>query len=403
MSSLTWTLHRRADRHLRKMLYETPNSNFPPLFRAVGCICIHSNELLLLKRALGKAYPGYWGLPSGKVHKGEDDVMAMVRELYEETGVLVSADNLSRVGSFHIITEMSFIYIVFVYLLTAPVDVTINPREHTHSSWFSADEALSLTLVPHLADCLRRAVPQLFPHVEQLSLFVEQPSVSRALALLEKRVAADLPDPLSEITDSRHKRFYVSFGPPASGKSSALKAMHARAPTLAYVADSEALRRGSRLNFYLKKLFEDNDPSFFFRFQIEALVWRFRQTLSAPNRSLVDETIFSTYAYSRALLQLGLLASYEYQTFFRHYALYRELLPRPTAIFYFTASTRLLIQRIRRRSRSHERFYSGSYVTALREAFASVARELEAQHDLVRVDTSELSPEDIASDYGPSN
>lgn len=67
------------------MLYKKPRQNFNPLFKAVGCICIFESEVLLLKRVPGKSYPGYWGVPSGKIKENESPVKAIVRELFEET------------------------------------------------------------------------------------------------------------------------------------------------------------------------------------------------------------------------------------------------------------------------------------------------------------------------------
>jgi 8-oxo-dGTP diphosphatase len=46
--------------------------------------------LLAAQRAYPPALAGRWELPGGKVHEGEDDAAALVRELREELGVQVA-------------------------------------------------------------------------------------------------------------------------------------------------------------------------------------------------------------------------------------------------------------------------------------------------------------------------
>jgi len=47
-------------------------------------------EFLLAQRPEGKAYPGYWEFPGGKIEAGEDPRTALVRELREELGIEVT-------------------------------------------------------------------------------------------------------------------------------------------------------------------------------------------------------------------------------------------------------------------------------------------------------------------------
>ncbi len=53
---------------------------------AVGAIIIDDDQLLLIRRATEPA-KGRWSLPGGRVEWGESLAYALVREVFEETGV----------------------------------------------------------------------------------------------------------------------------------------------------------------------------------------------------------------------------------------------------------------------------------------------------------------------------
>jgi len=55
----------------------------------VGIIHNSNNEVFIAKRQKNQFMDGYWELPGGKVELGEDHVSAVIRELFEETGITV--------------------------------------------------------------------------------------------------------------------------------------------------------------------------------------------------------------------------------------------------------------------------------------------------------------------------
>ncbi|NBX85389.1 MAG: NUDIX domain-containing protein [Gammaproteobacteria bacterium] len=55
------------------------------------------NELLITQRALNTTYGGYWELPGGKVHDGEDYQGAVQRELKEELGIDITKSHLFEI------------------------------------------------------------------------------------------------------------------------------------------------------------------------------------------------------------------------------------------------------------------------------------------------------------------
>ena len=53
--------------------------------RVAGCFLEYGGRFLILHRRSEKSQGGKWGLPAGKVDKGETDKDAVIREVAEET------------------------------------------------------------------------------------------------------------------------------------------------------------------------------------------------------------------------------------------------------------------------------------------------------------------------------
>jgi 8-oxo-dGTP diphosphatase len=64
------------------------------LFVVAAALTLQDGSILLQKRPEGRAMAGLWEFPGGKVESGETAKAALVRELYEEIGIEVSADDL---------------------------------------------------------------------------------------------------------------------------------------------------------------------------------------------------------------------------------------------------------------------------------------------------------------------
>lgn len=69
---------------------------------AVGVLLDDEGRFLLAQRSLGKAYPGYWEFPGGKIEDGESALGALIREFDEELGICVAAADpwLTRTWSY---------------------------------------------------------------------------------------------------------------------------------------------------------------------------------------------------------------------------------------------------------------------------------------------------------------
>jgi 8-oxo-dGTP pyrophosphatase MutT (NUDIX family)/deoxyadenosine/deoxycytidine kinase len=390
------------------MLHDEVQLTHPPLFEAAGCICCCDGRVLLLQRTDEKSYPRRWGFPSGKLGPGEAALAGVIREMYEETHILVSSEQLQYVGTYFIVTEdLSFKYSTFTCSFATLPEVQITPSEHIRYDWFTPDAVLDLDLVPDVDSCLKRAMPQMHFGPYQLQLFrTTENAPPRSAAAIEEAIRQYVPAPEYEISTLPPREWYASFGPPGAGKTTALKVIEKFMPEMKLVEEIPAiLNRNSRLNFYLKKAFEDDDPRFFFPFQIEVLPARYWAAASAPAKALVDGTIFTALAYSRALYGLRLLAVHEYETFYVNYLSYYRHFQSPRCVWYFHCDAATLQKRIKARSRRIERFYSLEYLNALCFAFNQTAAELARSIPIRRIDTSKtdtrrLALEQVRALYG---
>ena len=70
-------------------------------FGLVVCVWVHDGHgrLLLTRRAKGKSFAGTWEHSGGAVKAGEDSLSAIVRELFEETGIRAAKEEFEFLGS----------------------------------------------------------------------------------------------------------------------------------------------------------------------------------------------------------------------------------------------------------------------------------------------------------------
>jgi len=107
---------------------------------------ISNNKLLLLKRGESAPWnPGRYCLPGGKLEHDETLVDCAVRELIEETNIVLKSNQLTPVT----ISYPNYSKIVFVCNNDSNHTVTLN-WEHSRFLWVSVSDASSMKLVPGL-------------------------------------------------------------------------------------------------------------------------------------------------------------------------------------------------------------------------------------------------------------
>ena len=112
---------------------------------------ISNNKLLLLRRGQSAPWmPGRYCLPGGKLEKNESLINCALRELNEETGIVLN-ETLTPVT----ISYNSY-YSKIVYMLLSKNGFNVNLNwEHDHYVWASYSESLSMSLVTSLPTTIK--------------------------------------------------------------------------------------------------------------------------------------------------------------------------------------------------------------------------------------------------------
>jgi 8-oxo-dGTP diphosphatase len=138
------------------MVYFKKPKDFIPQFKAVSCYLINSGKILLLKRQLNKTQGGKWGTPAGKIESGESPEEAVIREVFEETGIKVLKDHLSKqVKSYVVEDDKSFLWSMFIAEVNTN-NVSLKKDEHTDFIWILPEKALTRKLALDEDLCIKK-------------------------------------------------------------------------------------------------------------------------------------------------------------------------------------------------------------------------------------------------------
>ncbi len=138
------------------MMHLKEPDKFNPKFEVVSCFVECKNKILLLHRQDHKRQGNTWGVPAGKVDLGEEIQDAMVRELFEETGIKVKSQKI-KYNSKHFVRylDYDFIYHIFHLPVKEIPEVIIRPEEHKSYTWQTPQEALLMNLIQDLDSCIK--------------------------------------------------------------------------------------------------------------------------------------------------------------------------------------------------------------------------------------------------------
>ncbi|BBH20094.1 7,8-dihydro-8-oxoguanine triphosphatase [Paenibacillus baekrokdamisoli] len=112
------------------------------------CLVQSENKVLLINRPTSQGFPGYLG-PGGKVDFPESMAEGAMRELWEETGLIVKPEDLVFKGiDEYVVPKTNYRYMVFNYLAQKfEGELLSNPPEG-ELLWVDINEALELPMQP---------------------------------------------------------------------------------------------------------------------------------------------------------------------------------------------------------------------------------------------------------------
>jgi 8-oxo-dGTP pyrophosphatase MutT (NUDIX family) len=122
----------------------------------IGLAVVEDNRLLLVR----KRHTRFYILPGGKPEHDEDDVTALIREVYEELGCSINRENLVFLGSFSDDAAGMTGVTVTVKLYAGTLTGIPSPSSEIEQLlWFRPEDRTQLALAPSLSNSI---VPYLF-------------------------------------------------------------------------------------------------------------------------------------------------------------------------------------------------------------------------------------------------
>ena len=112
--------------------------------QVVSCLIFDENgRMLLLKRHAEDLGGGLWAAPGGTIEQDETPDKTLIREVKEETGLVVSS--AEYLGSHELQMPHGTAHIrTFQAKVTSSVAITIDPFEHESYGWFELVNLLNL-------------------------------------------------------------------------------------------------------------------------------------------------------------------------------------------------------------------------------------------------------------------
>lgn len=110
----------------------------------VVCVWIYDGKgrLLLTKRDPAKSFGDTWENTGGAVRAGEDSLQAIVREVYEETGIRADESEFTLLAS---TTRRRLHFDHYCLKRNTPVEeVVLQPGETVDANWFTFEEVHTL-------------------------------------------------------------------------------------------------------------------------------------------------------------------------------------------------------------------------------------------------------------------
>ena len=128
---------------------------------SVGAVIINGSQVLLVSHGKSANHQeGIYGLPSGKVDKFEEPKQACIREIKEETGLIIKPDGLFRLPTTYIADiEMKDKLKRFVWMTYKVNHFTgaLNFTTETKPEWVAISAVAKFHPLPNVIAAIRQA------------------------------------------------------------------------------------------------------------------------------------------------------------------------------------------------------------------------------------------------------
>ena len=130
------------------LVFTEPPKDFSPKVEVAGCLCEFEDKVLMMKRHPDRPQGETWGSPAGKLEAGENPRTAVVREVYEETGLKIDDYRLEEVAIFYArLPHIDYIYHSYRTSFEKLPELFLGLDEHTEARWVTIEEAKTLPLI----------------------------------------------------------------------------------------------------------------------------------------------------------------------------------------------------------------------------------------------------------------
>lgn len=129
-------------------VFEQKPTDFIPKIEVAAAYIEVDGKILFLQLPENDEHSKRWGVPAGKFEQGETAENALKRELFEETGISVTAnDSVSSIGRLYMRKpQFDYVYHAFKVDLKNVPEIILSD-EHIAYGWVSTDEAKKLDLL----------------------------------------------------------------------------------------------------------------------------------------------------------------------------------------------------------------------------------------------------------------
>lgn len=128
--------------------------NFTPKVEVSAIYVECDGAYLLLEIGNHKAEGGKWGVPCGKHEPSESPITAAVRELYEESGIRVSEEILTSMGTLYFRKpEIEYTYHTYHIRFDSKPEIHLSD-EHQNFKWATIAQAKTMPLMNGAVEAL---------------------------------------------------------------------------------------------------------------------------------------------------------------------------------------------------------------------------------------------------------